>query len=233
MHVSTCYSQCTCTCPLASPYACTPVCSSRALERSCLIANCITTTFDYVIKTQVVMYVVQCINLWFTNMKQEENMVHPWHVNAASVDSPVCPVSPCWCHLLCSLMPSLVLVDAVSRGLSSLMPSLVVSSFMSPLVVSPHWCRFSSPHVPMNDDSYWWFFSDIFCPSNKIQYMYFFLYSKSPASCSSEFTRMRHSRMLCNHTCHACLKREICKHVPHKQTLLTCDGRLPFRTSVL
>ena len=29
----TCYSQCTCTCPLASPYTCTPVCSSRVLER--------------------------------------------------------------------------------------------------------------------------------------------------------------------------------------------------------
>ena len=64
----TCYSQCTCTCPLASPYACTPVCISRALECPCLIANCIITTFDYVIKTLLV-YAVQCINLWFTNLK--------------------------------------------------------------------------------------------------------------------------------------------------------------------
>ena len=47
----TCYSQCTCTCPLASPYTCIPVCSSRVLERLCLIVNCIITTFDYVIKT--------------------------------------------------------------------------------------------------------------------------------------------------------------------------------------
>ena len=52
-----------------------PVCSSQALERLCFIVNCIITTFDYVIKTRVLVYVVQCINLWFTNMKQEENMV--------------------------------------------------------------------------------------------------------------------------------------------------------------
>jgi len=87
------------TCPLVSPYACTPVCSSRALERLCLIANCIFTTFDYVIETRVLVYVVQCINFWFTNMKQEENMVALQIggilLMMSFMDSLVCPGSPC------------------------------------------------------------------------------------------------------------------------------------------
>ena len=99
---SICYSQCTCTCPLSSPYACTPECSSWALECSCLIVNCMITTFDYVIKTRVLVYVVQCINLWFTNTKQEENMVAlliRGMLILSLVDSPVCPGSTCWCRL--------------------------------------------------------------------------------------------------------------------------------------
>jgi len=81
-----------------SPHACTPACSSQVLDRSCLIANCIITTFDYVIKTRVLVYVVQCINLWFTDMKQEENMVAlliRGMLMLSLVDSPVCPGSPC------------------------------------------------------------------------------------------------------------------------------------------
>ena len=120
MHASTCYSQCTCTCPLTSPYACMPACSSRVLEHSCLIANCITTTFDHVIKTRVLVYIVQCINLWFTNMKQEENMVAlliRGMLMLSLVDSPVCLGSPSWCRLFCLLMPSLVLVNALSQVL--------------------------------------------------------------------------------------------------------------------
>jgi len=76
-----------------------PACSSRAPERVCLIENCIITTFDYVIETRVLVYVVQCINLRFTNMKQEENMValliRGMLLMLSLVDSPVCPGSPC------------------------------------------------------------------------------------------------------------------------------------------
>jgi len=59
-------------------------------------------------------------------MKQEENMVAllaRGMLMLSLVDSPICPGSPCWCHLSCSFMPS--------------------------LMVSPHWCRLWSPHVAM------------------------------------------------------------------------------------
>ena len=97
-----------------SPYACMPACSGRVLQHSCLIANCIITTFDYIIKTRVLVYVLhlQCINLWFTNMKRGKHggIAHPWHVNAVSRGLSCLS----WFSLL---MPSLVLVDAVSQVL--------------------------------------------------------------------------------------------------------------------
>ena len=224
MRASTCYSQCTCTCPLARPYVCTPVCSSRALERLCLIANCIFTTFDYVIKTLVLVHVLQCINLWFTNMKQEENMV---------------------ALLICGILLMLSLVDSCLSWFSLLMPSLVLVD----AVFRAHWCRLSwSPGWLRLLWSPGWFrllWSSRLCHlswsllihavsqalmlpwtrmvtgdslvnilPNKIQY--FSLYWKSRASCSSEFTRSRHSQVLCNHTCHACLECEICKRVPRE-----------------
>ena len=57
--------------------------------------NILTTKFSQI---TVLVYVVQCINVWFTNMKQEENMVVlliPSTLMLSLMDSPLCPGSPC------------------------------------------------------------------------------------------------------------------------------------------